>query len=654
MNINTTNTLEFNKIKETLKSYAISESGKGLLDKLEPSVDIKNIRKSLSETTECRAIVDITSSIPLSGMTSLNNIMVKLKNGSILLPEELESLRQFLVDGRKLKRFMKDKEYYAPGVSTYILSFADLQDIAEEIDKCIQHGRVDDRASNTLFKLRKKIVILEDRINSKIQSFIKNSANRSFIQDNIVSMRGGRYVVPIKSEYKRNFDGCVLDSSQSGSTVFIEPPEVKKAQDELNICHIEEENEAYRILSSLTQMISEVQGELSINMETMTYYDFLFAKAKYSKSIDGRSAEINNKNYIDIKGGRHPLLGKSAVPLDFTIGDDYRCLVITGPNTGGKTVTLKTVGLLTMMIQSGLHVPVEEGSEFAVFADILTDIGDGQSIEQNLSTFSSHIKNIIDIIKCSDPYTLVILDEVGAGTDPGEGMGIAASVLEEIYKKGSVLLATTHYSEIKEIAEKHEGFKNGCMGFDIATLKPLYKLTIGKAGESNAFLIALRLGMDKDIIEKAHEITYKEHKDYTDYNEENIQGTIKKAEIVKSHEEQLERAEIARKLEAVSEVQGKTSSFKIGDCVYISSMGRTGIVCEAENSKGEIGVMVMKKKLKINQKRLSLYVDGSELYPEDYDFDIVFKSKDYRKKNKIMNKKHVEGMKIEEVTSHEI
>lgn len=654
MNINTTNTLEFNKIKETLKSYAISESGKGLIDKLEPSVDIKNIRKSLSETTECRAIVDITSSIPLSGMTSLNNIMVKLKNGSILLPEELESLRQFLVDGRKLKRFMKDKEYAAPGVSTYILSFADLQDIAEEIDKCIQHGRVDDRASNALFKLRKKIVILEDRINSKIQGFIKNSANRSFIQDNIVSMRGGRYVVPIKSEYKRNFDGCVLDSSQSGSTVFIEPPEVKKAQDELNICHIEEENEVYRILSSLTQMISEVQGELSINMETMAYYDFLFAKAKYSKSIDGRSAEINNKNYIDIKGGRHPLLGKSAVPLDFTIGYDYRCLVITGPNTGGKTVTLKTVGLLTMMIQSGLHIPVEEGSEFAVFADILTDIGDGQSIEQNLSTFSSHIKNIIDIIKCSDPYTLVILDEVGAGTDPGEGMGIAASVLEEIYKKGSVLLATTHYSEIKEIAEKHEGFKNGCMGFDITTLKPLYKLTIGKAGESNAFLIALRLGMNKDIIEKAHEITYKEHKDYTDHNEENIHGTIKKAEIVKSHEEQLERAKIARKLEDVSEVQGKTSSFKIGDCVYISSMGRTGIVCEAENSKGEIGVMVMKKKLKINQKRLSLYVDGSELYPEDYDFDIVFKSKDYRKKNKIMNKKHVEGMKIEEVTNHEI
>lgn len=654
MNTNTMNTLEFNKIKETLRSYAISEAGRNLIDKLEPSVDIKTMRKNLEETTESRAIADITTSIPLSSMKNLDNIMLKLKNGSILNPEELESLYQFLIDGRKLKRFMKDKEYAAPVVSTYILSFSDLQYIAEEIDKCIQHGRVDDRASNTLFKLRKKIAILEDRINSKLQSFIKNSANRSIIQDNIVSMRGGRYVVPIKSEYKRNFEGCVLDSSQSGSTAFIEPPEVKKAQDDLNICHMEEEKEVYRILSSLTQMISEVQGELSINMETMAYYDFLFAKAKYSKSIDGRSAGINNRNYINIKGGKHPLLGKSAVPLDFTIGDDYRCLVITGPNTGGKTVALKTVGLLTMMIESGLHVPVEEDSEFAVFADILTDIGDGQSIEQSLSTFSSHIKNIINIIKCSDPYTLVILDEVGAGTDPGEGMGIAASVLEEIYKKGAVLLATTHYSEIKEIAEKHEGFKNGCMGFDIDTLKPLYKLTIGKAGESNAFLIALRLGMDKDIIEKAHEITYKEHKDYINYKDENIHETIKRDEIIMSHEERLEKVKMAKKLENVSEAQGKTPLFKIGDCVYISSMGRTGIVCEAENSKGEIGVMVMKKKLRINQKRLSLYVKGSELYPEDYDFDIVFKSKENRKKNKIMNKRHVEGMKIEEESNNEI
>lgn len=647
MNTNTINTLEYNKIKEIIKNYAVSEQGRILIDKLEPSVDIKSVQKNLAETTECRAIVDITSSIPLHSMKSLDVLMTKLRNGSILSPEELESLYQFLVEGRRLKRFMKDKVYEAPNVSAYILSFTELDSITEEIDKCIQHGRVADGASNTLSRLRKKITILESRINSKLQSFIRNSANKTIMQDSIISLRNGRYVVPVKSEYKKSFEGCVLDSSGSGSTVFIEPPEVKKSQDELNICRLEEEKEVYKILSSLTQMVFEYERELSINMETMAYYDFIFSKAKYSKFLDGRSAKLNSRNYISIKGGKHPLIGKSAVPLDFTIGDDYKCLVITGPNTGGKTVALKTVGLLTMMVQSGLHVPVDEGSEFAVFADILADIGDGQSIEQNLSTFSSHIKNIIDIIKCSDAYTLVILDEVGAGTDPGEGMGIATAVLEEIYSKGATIMATTHYSEIKEVAEKHPGFKNGCMGFDITTLKPLYKLTIGKAGESNAFLIALRLGMDKLLIEKAHKITYREDKKYTNYVENKPAETPNENEALKLHETQLEKLKISKKLEAIHEDQIKTSRFKLGDCVYISNMGRTGIVCELENSKGDVGVMVMKKKFKINQKRLSIYVEGSDLYPEDYDFDIIFESKEDRRKKKLMNRKFVEGIKIE-------
>lgn len=647
MNKNTIITLEYNKIKEALKSCAVSEAGKTLIDKLEPYIDLAAVQKNLMETTESRAIANITTSIPLHSMKSLDVLMAKLKNGSILTPEELEALAEFLVEGKRLKRFMKDKVYAAPNVSTYILSFADLDHITEEIDRCIQHGRVADSASGVLSKLRKKIAILEGRINSKLQSFIKNSANRNIMQDNIISVRNGRYVVPVKSEYRKSFDGSILDSSGSGSTLFIEPPEVKKAQDELNVCQLQEEKEVYRILCSLTQMVSEAERELSINMETMAYYDFLFAKAKYSKALGGRTVAINNNNYIDIKAGRHPLIGSTAVPLDFTIGKDYKCLVITGPNTGGKTVALKTVGLLTIMVQSGLHVPVEEHSEFAVFADILADIGDGQSIEQSLSTFSSHIKNIINIIKCSDPYTLVILDEVGAGTDPGEGMGIAAAVLEEIYSKGAVLLATTHYSEIKDFAENREGFKNGCMGFDITTLKPLYKLTIGKAGESNAFLIALRLGMDKSLIEKAHKITYKEDKEYNNYVESKPSDITEKQDTIALHQEQIEKLKEVKKLEIISEKQSKLPSFKIGDCVYISSMDRTGIVCELENSKGEISVMVMKKKLKINKKRLSLYVDSAQLYPEDYDFDIVFESKNNRKKNKIMNKRHVEGMKIE-------
>lgn len=643
MNKETIKILEYNKILETLKGYALSEVAKERIEALEPMVDINAIEKQLRETTEARAIIERSSSVPLHSLSGIKKIKEKLGKGSNLLPEELEAISTLLREGKRLKIFMEDKAFEAPMVSTYAQSIYELTDLTEEIDRCIFRGRVEDKASGELCKLRKKIAVLEDRIKTKLDSVLRNPKYRDYLQDNLVSMRNGRYVIPVKSQYKHNLQGNVQDMSTSGSTVFIEPEQVKKAQDELNIVRIEEEKEVYKILSSLTVMVESCERELSINIETMANYDFIFAKAKYSKAIDGRAVKLNTNKYICINCGRHPLLGRSAVPLDFNIGNDYRSLVITGPNTGGKTVVLKTVGLLTMMVQSGLHVSVGEGSEFAIFADVLADIGDGQSIEQSLSTFSSHIKNIISIINCSDPYTLVIIDEVGSGTDPAEGMGIATAVLEEIYKRGATLLATTHYSEIKEFAEDSEGFKNGCMEFDINTLKPLYRLKIGEPGESNALYIALRLGMDKSLIERAHQITYKEFKKYDEYKP--------LAEVVETkpdlqHEEMIKKLESAGKYEALAKEQKKKGSFNIGDCVYISTMDRTGIVCELQNGKGEVGVMVMKKKFKINHKRLSLYIEGGELYPEDYDFDIVFESVENRKKNKIMNKRHVEGMEI--------
>lgn len=643
MNKETIKILEYNKILEALKGYALSEMAKERIEALEPMVDINAIEKQLRETTEARAIIDRSSSVPLHSLSGIKKIKEKLGKGSNLLPEELEAISTLLREGKRLKIFMEDKAFEAPMVSTYAQSIYELTDLTEEIDRCIFRGRVEDKASGELCKLRKKIAVLEDRIKTKLDSVLRNPKYRDYLQDNLVSMRNGRYVIPVKSQYKHNLQGSVQDMSTSGSTVFIEPEQVKKAQDELNIARIEEEKEVYKILSSLTVMVESSERELSINIETMAIYDFIFAKAKYSKTIDGGAVKLNTNKYICINSGRHPLLGRSAVPLDFNIGNGYRSLVITGPNTGGKTVVLKTVGLLTMMVQSGLHVSVGEGSEFAIFADVLADIGDGQSIEQSLSTFSSHIKNIISIINCSDPYTLVIIDEVGSGTDPAEGMGIATAVLEDIYKRGATLLATTHYSEIKEFAEASEGFKNGCMEFDINTLKPLYRLKIGEPGESNALYIALRLGMDKNLIERAHQITYKEFKEYDEYKP--------LAEVVETkpdlqHEEMIKKLESASKYEALAREQKKKGSFNIGDCVYISTMDRTGIVCELQNGKGEVGVMVMKKKFKINHKRLSLYIEGEELYPEDYDFDIVFESVENRKKNKIMNKRHVEGMEI--------
>jgi DNA mismatch repair protein MutS2 len=638
--------LEYDKIKEILKSCATSDLGKEMVEKLEPYVDINLIEKYMSETTEARAIVNITSSIPIHSLNGIKNVKQKLGKGSVLSPEDLEIITGLLKDTKKLKVFMKNKESTAPTISQYAQSIYELDDLREEIGRCIAYGEVDDKASSQLSKIRKKKVILEDKIKCKLDSVLKNEKYKGYIQDAIVSQRNGRYVIPIKSEYRKNIDGDVHDKSSSGSTMFIEPVEVKKAQDELNICRIEEEKEVFIILSTLTNMVESYDRELTINIEAMAYYDFLFAKGKYSKAIDGREVNLNTKNYINIKQGRHPLIGRTAVPLDFVVGEDYRAVVITGPNTGGKTVALKTVGLLTMMAQSGLHVPVDENSEFAVFIDILADIGDGQSIEQSLSTFSSHIKNIVNILGCADKHTLVIIDEIGSGTDPGEGMGLAVSILEEVYDTGSVILATTHYSEIKDFAKNHEGFINGSMEFDINTLKPLYKLNVGKAGESNAFLIALRLGMDNKIIERAHEITYKSKKDYSKFKWDAKEAILQPKEAIEVHQQQIKKLEKAEQKNAIGEKLKSISKFKLGDCVYVSSMERTGIIYEFENSRGEYGVIVMKKKLKINNKRLSLYIANDELYPEDYDFDIVFESKGNRKNKHILSKRHIAGVEV--------
>lgn len=646
MNSKTMELLEYNKVKEILKSFALSDITKEDIEKLQPAVDIRLIEKNIRETTEARAVVDISSSVPIHSLKGVKDVKQKLEKGGILSPEDLSIVASLLDEVKKLKRFMRDKGYAAPTISTYALSTYELDEVREEIERCIVNGRVDDKASSELSKIRKKINILEDRIKSKLDSMLRNEKFKSYFQDALVSQRNGRYVIPVKNEYRRSIDGNIHDKSSSGSTVFIEPAEVKKVQDELNLYKIEEDKEVYKILSTLTVMVSSYERELNINIEIMTYYDFIFSKGKYSKSIAGRSVKLNNNKYINIIKGKHPLMVSYAVPLDFSIGEKYKGVVITGPNTGGKTVVLKTVGLLSMMVQSGLHVPVEEGSEFTVFADIVGDIGDGQSIEQNLSTFSSHISNIINILDCADSHTLVILDEVGSGTDPGEGMGLAVAILEEMYNKGCLMLATTHYSEIKDFAEKSEGFINGSMEFDINTLKPVYKLNIGKPGESNAFLIALRLGMDKKIIERAHMVTYKEEREYSKFVLELEEKMTQAKKHIEIHEQQIEKMKEAEKNIKNAEKLNIKPKFNIGDNVYISFMNRTGIICETENSKGEYGVMVMKKKLKINKQRLSLYIDNKELYPEDYDFDIVFKSKDDRKNNKIMSKRHAEGVEI--------
>ncbi|MFZ5643077.1 MAG: endonuclease MutS2 [Bacillota bacterium] len=636
--------LEFIKVVEILAGFAVSEPGKIMIRKLYPSINKKVIESWQTETTEARAIVDRCSSIPLHSLNGLEDIMEKPEKGITLTPEELAHICGFLEECNKLKRFLKDKGYIAPTVSSYALSLAELDELTVEIRHCIRNNQVDDKASPDLEKMRKKITILEDRIKNKVDNILKSPSYRSFLQESLVSTRQGRYVIPVKSEYKRSVKGQVLDTSASGATVYIEPAEVSRFQDDLNLLRSQEEKEVYRILMSLTAMVYDCRRELSLNYEAMTQLDFAFAKGKYSKALGAAGVKLNNSGKIYIKDGKHPLLGAAAIPLDITLGGETRALVITGPNTGGKTVALKTVGLLALMVQAGLHVPVGEG-EFTVFEDILADIGDGQSIEHSLSTFSSHIHNIINILQKAGSRTLVILDELGAGTDPQEGTGLAIAILERLFESGATILATTHYSEIKAFASSRRGFSVGSMEFDIITLRPLYRLRMGQAGESNALLIALRLGMDKDLIERAHEVTYNERKGYNTVPilSPPVEETPEEENL--AHSRQVDLGKKIEKAQQAKEHKARCT-FKIGDSVFISNLGQTGIVYEEINSRGEVGVMVMKRKFKVNHKRLSLYVGAENLYPENYDMDIIFESKENRKKRKMMSKRHIEGLTI--------
>lgn len=618
-------------------SYALSEMGKEQIRHLMPSVRKKQIEAWLMEVSEAKEILRISSSVPIPSLKGIRFIMNNLHKGYILRPEQLMELHELLICMDRIKRFMKDKEYVAPTISVYVYSLFDLRMLADEIIRCIRNGRVDDYASKELLKIRKQITILEERIKVRVDQILKSAKYSKYIQENIVSIRNGRYVIPVKKEYRKNLQGVVLDTSASGATVYMEPAEIGSIQDEIELLKMQEEVEEDRILQVLTGLIEEKEAEIKLAIETMVQYDVIFAKAKYSHLLDGIAPQINEHHTIRLKEARHPLLGEAAIPLDFVIGENYDALVITGPNTGGKTVTVKTVGLLTLMAQSGMHIPAKHGSEIAIFEKILVDIGDGQSIEQSLSTFSSRIKNIIEILGETTPKSLVLLDELGSGTDPAEGMGLASAILEELYQKGATLLATTHYSEIKTYADEHEGFENGAMEFDVESLQPTYRLIIGKGGESQAFDIALRLGMHPKIIEKAHHFTYREQKQYEALPQFRLEDLERQLALNIKH---IQKQKHGKKEEKAVE----TIDYKRGDNVKIPSIDEFGIVSKPANSVGDIEVLVKGEIRTFNQKRLVLYIRAEELYPEDYDLDIIFETKENRKLRKEMSKRHIEDV----------
>ncbi|MEG2339105.1 MAG: endonuclease MutS2, partial [Clostridium sp.] len=460
-------------------------------------------------------------------------------------------------------------------------------------------------ASSNLKKIRRLIAECEDKIKTRLEKFLKNPENKKYIQDAFVSERNGRYTVPIKASYKHLVEGAIIETSSKGSTVFIEPSVVSKHSAELSILKVEESMEVYKILGELTEMISEKLREVKMNIDVIATYDMIFAKAKYSAKVCGIEPKINDYGYTKILQGKYPLI-KHSVPLDFEIGKDYRSLIITGPNAGGKTIVLKTIGLLTLAVQLGFHISAKEGTEISLFNKIFVDIGDNQSVENALSTFSSHIKNLAEIIRQSDRSTLLLFDEIGSGTEPNEGAAIAIAILEELYNKECITIATTHYGEIKNFSKNHPDFENAAMQFKKDTLDPLYKLKIGEAGDSNALYISKKMGLSEDVIRRSK--LYIESKEYN-YN------TIRKR-VIKEYE---------------TGDKKPTYNYKIGDRVKLIEKGDSGVVYKEVDNLSNLTIFYKNEFIKVHYKRVELEVKAEELYPEGYDFNQLFTTYSERK-----------------------
>ncbi|HOG00414.1 MAG TPA: DNA mismatch repair protein MutS, partial [Clostridia bacterium] len=491
--------LEFDVILKRLSDLAVSDGVKAKCLALAPTLDEREAKRRLAETGEARRVLEATGSPPLAAMAELEKLIALIEAGDMLLPEQLERFALFASSCRRMKQYLRRAESTGCDIAFYGGSIRELSGLQSEIERCIRGAQVDDKATGALWDIRRGMQNVADQIKAKLNALL--AKNGKWFSDSFVSLRGSHYTLPVRREHKNDVPGDVIEISNSGGTLFIEPAAVVRLQKELASLEVEEDAEVRRVLYTLTALAADALPDIRLNIEAMELLDFLFAKGALSFSMKAVCPAIEAGNRLILRAARHPLLdGATAVPLDLALGEGVRGVVVTGPNTGGKTVALKTVGLLSLMAQSGLHVPAAEGSVFPMRDLVLCDIGDGQSIAENLSTFSSHMTNIIGVLAKASPDSLVLLDELGSGTDPAEGMGLAVAILEELCCRGCLFVVTTHYPEVKAFAARREGLENARMAFDRQNLKPLYRLEMGEAGESCAIYIAERLGMPERIL----------------------------------------------------------------------------------------------------------------------------------------------------------
>lgn len=676
MNEKTLKSLEYNIIKEELLKKASSNLGKEYIRIMSPSVNPKVIINQFEETIEAVRILEANKSVPLGGIRDISILYKKVEIGSVLRPHELLEVSDFLRCMRNFKKFMKAFEFEAPRLYQYSLSLTEIKGAEEEIEYSIDGSIVSSRASSKLEKIRKKIQTLEEKIISKLDNFIGSSANAKVLQDKYYSNKNGRYVIPIKSECRKLVQGSVVESSSSGSTVYMELDSIKDISNEVAYNRALEEEECYQVLMTLTGIIADNLDKISVGMDLLGKLDFIFSRAKYSLEIDGKELELRDDETIDLRGLRHPLLGKACKPIDIKIGGSYRSLIITGPNTGGKTVTLKMLGLCVLLVQSGILPPVSSGSSISIFNKIYVDIGDSQNIEQSLSTFSGHMENLVYMLNKSSRRTLIIIDEIGTGTDPREGAALGSAILEEFYNRGAITLATTHYGEIKDFTDLHEGFINASMDFNKETLEPYYKLLIGVPGDSNAFYISSKLGLKKEVIERSKELmtsststlkthvrevdfapNYREQKEEADsvpgeesYFEEKSRSHPREKENsslnfprvkAKTFAPKKDRLELAKSMDD----DGNLKVYKKGDRVIINETGKSALIYSCDSKAKTARIFIDGSFEEILLKRLTFERSRDDLYPLGYDLDQLFISFKKRKLEKDIKKGRFKNLK---------
>ncbi|MFI3249885.1 MAG: DNA mismatch repair protein MutS [Eubacteriales bacterium] len=624
--------LGFDTITETLAEYCKTDTAQEKARNLAPFLREIQVLQSLSETNSARKMIDMLGIPSIPAVDDMKQYLDLVEKEGILYPHQLEKVMTFIASSRRLKNYLEKGQSTGESMSFIGDSISTFDEIYEEINRCLLGQNIDSNASTELKNIRRKIEKTNTQIQSKLEEVLKSK--KSYCSDQFLAKKNGRYTLPVKKEYKNMVQGTVIAISSTGATHFIEPSSVSKLTSTLDGLVVEENLEVERILYSIASCIDLFKEDFHTNISLTETLDFAFAKGKLSMDMAACVPTITTNGEIFIEKGRHTLISE-CIPIDFHVGETYRGIVITGPNTGGKTATLKQVGLFCLMAQCGLHIPAKR-AKISMFGNVLCDIGDGQNITQNLSTFSSHILNVKEILESCGNQSLVILDELGSGTDPTEGMGIAIAILEELRKRKCVLLATTHYEKVKIYAETADGLVNARMTFDRDTLQPKFELIIGEAGESCALHIAKKLGFPEHLLHHAQVESYGVNGGNLNFSTEINTPKPSSPKIEKLKEKHVQ--------------SDHATSFERGDSVHILPDKVIGIVYQSCDEKGNIGVQIRGEKQRINHKRLELKLKASELYPEDYDFSIIFDTVEFRKANKLMGKRYVKGLTIEHDT----